>query len=81
MKNQTLLILFGFILLLIGFYWFQVRPSMARQYCQKLTYERGNDYFNYKFIQDETPLRKSQLQEEYMERTYARCLREKGIKQ
>ena len=62
------------------FCWLEVRPSVIRQRCQALAYDRGNDYFDYDFIQDETALKKSQLQEEYMERTYVRCLHENGLR-
>ncbi|MBI2031725.1 MAG: hypothetical protein HYT08_03865 [Candidatus Levybacteria bacterium] len=76
--NQKLIGIF--ILILIGFfYWFQIRPTLARQNCQQLARERAGQYFNYSFLQDETDLRKSQLQAIYMDQTYERCLHDKGI--
>lgn len=66
-------------LITLWFVWFQIRPTLTRRSCQQLAYERGNDYFGYAFLQNESALRKSQLQEEYMEKTYNRCLHDKGI--
>ena len=66
-------------LILFWFVWFQLRPSLIRQNCQKYARAMGNNYFNLEFIQNETALRKSQLQQEYMDKAYDRCLHDKGL--
>jgi len=68
------------VILIVGwFYWFQLRPSFIKQNCQEYAREMGNTYFSLEFVQKEEPLKRSQLQAEYMEQTYSRCLHDKGI--
>ena len=66
-------------LIVLWFVWFQLRPSLIRQDCQEKAREMGSTYFSFEFLQNETPLRKSQLQQEYMEKAYERCLHDRGI--
>lgn len=35
MKSKNLLIVLGFILLLLGFWWFQIRPANIRKACNQ----------------------------------------------
>lgn len=68
------------IVLVVGcFYWFQFRPSTLKQECQEWAREMGDVYFSYEFVQKEEPLKRSQLQTEYMEQAYNRCLHDKGL--
>lgn len=75
-KYQAALLL---IMLLVGFYWFQLRPSLIRQDCQEYARKMGNDYWRFDYIQKEKPLKRGQLQAEYMEGVYNRCLHDKGL--
>lgn len=38
--NKSLLIFLGFILLLIGFYWIQIRPTKIRKDCMKMVIDK-----------------------------------------
>lgn len=66
-------------LIALWFTWFQLRPSLIRQDCQEYAREMGSTYFSLDFLQNEDALKKSQLQQEYMDKTYDRCLHDKGI--
>ena len=39
--KSSLLIILGFILLSISFYWFQIRPSNIRKTCAKVATEKA----------------------------------------
>lgn len=78
MINNKWFILF-LALIVLWFVWFQLRPSLVRQDCQEKAREMGSTYFNLEFLQNEDALRKSQLQQEYMEKAYDRCLHDKGL--
>ncbi len=76
-KNKWFILVL--ILVVLWFIWFQLRPSFIRQNCNKNSLEMGIVYFNLEFLQNETALRKSQLQQEYVEKAYDRCLHDKGL--
>jgi len=65
--------------IILWFVWSQLRPALVRRNCQELAYQRGDEYFSNAFLQNESALNKSQLQEQYMERTYNRCLHQNGL--
>lgn len=67
------------VLIALWFVWFQLRPSLIRQNCQEKAREMGTTYFSLEFIQNEDALKKSQLQQEYMEKAFDRCLHDKGL--
>ena len=66
-------------LIVLWFVWFQLRPSLIRQGCQEKAREMGSSFFSLEFLQKENALKKSQLQQEYMEKAYDRCLHDKGL--
>lgn len=76
-KNKWFIL--AIVLIVLGFVWFQLRPSLIRQSCQEKAREMGDTYFSLEFIQNEDALKKSQLQQEYMEKAYNRCLNDKGL--
>jgi hypothetical protein len=79
MKDNKWFILFALIII-GGFLWFQVRPAIFRNYCQNWARDRGNDYFNSVPLSGVTDLvKKGQLQIQYMDGAYKRCMHDKGI--
>lgn len=77
LKNKWFIL--AMVLITLWFVWFQLRPSLIRQDCQEKAREMGSAYFGLDFLQNEDALNKSQLQQEYMEKAYDRCLHDKGI--
>lgn len=68
------------IFLILGFIWFEIRPILVRQECQENAREAGSQWWNYEFTENiNDPVRKSQLQQEYTEGFYNRCLHDKGL--
>lgn len=68
------------VLIALWFIWFEIRPMLIRQNCQELARESGIQYFNSPPLQAVSDIiKKSQIQVEYMEGFYNRCLHDKGI--
>lgn len=66
--------------IILGFIWFEVRPMIIRQQCQENAREAGSQWWGYEFTENiADPVRKSQLQQEYSEGFYNRCLHDKGL--
>lgn len=68
------------ILIVSMFLWFGIRPAYIRSACQDKAREAGAQWWNYEFTNNiNDPVRKSQLQQEYTEGFYNRCLHDKGL--
>lgn len=66
-------------LTVLMFLWFGIRPAYIRSLCQEKAREAGVDWFQLEFTMALEPLKKSQLQTEYIEEYYSRCLHDKGL--
>lgn len=76
-KNKWFILIITLIVL--SFIWFQLRPSLIKQDCKDHADNMGLAYFKLDFVQNELPLKRSQLQQEYMEDVYNRCLNDRGL--
>jgi hypothetical protein len=76
MTKKVILII---VVLLAGFVWFQIRPIVIRKNCQEKARDAGAEYFNLSFLNTVDAVQKSQMQSDYMDIWYTRCLHDNGI--
>ncbi|QQG43203.1 MAG: hypothetical protein HYW45_03305 [Candidatus Daviesbacteria bacterium] len=67
------------VLIALLFLWFGIRPAYIISSCQGEARKAGVDWWQLEFTMVLEPLKKSQLQTEYIEDYYIRCLRDKGL--
>jgi len=87
MKSKNLFILLGFILLLIAFYWFQIRPGIIRSKCSNLSFaiDRHISVVGIKNLSQEQisvleKLKEIALSEDVRNTWYRKCLASYGLK-
>lgn len=86
MKSKNLLIILGFFILLVAFYWFQYRPTKIRADCAKIATENAQEKLKYEAdkpgwqeVEEEAAARDMFRQPDYL--VYlSRCLDEHGLK-
>lgn len=67
------------ISIVLMFIWFGIRPAHIRSLCQDKARQAGVEWWSLEFTQTLEALRKSQLQTEYTEDFYTRCIHDKGL--
>ena len=65
--------------LILGFIWFGIRPAYIISSCQDKARQAGTEWWNLEFVRDLENLKRSQLQTEYTEDFYTRCIHDKGL--
>lgn len=79
-KEILILIIIGVILISGIFYWFQIRPSLARKECFRIASTEGETerkkYFGFGRVGVNNP---EQLIQEKIDDSYKNCLRNKGL--
>lgn len=61
------------------FLWFVIRPTYIVSSCQNKARQAGVEWWSLEFTQTLETLRKSQLQTEYTEDFYTRCIHDRGL--
>ena len=67
------------VLIALLFLWFGIRPAYIISSCQDKARQAGTEWWNLEFVRDLENLKRSQLQTEYTEDFYTRCIHDKGL--